>query len=367
MRTKQLLPVTLPALLVSCILGPPGWTGGESQASSETADSTEASGSSNSNSGPTMASTTSEDSADSQSSENTTEDATGTTENATNTTESPTAGETTDGGTGQATDESTVGTTSCEQLDILLVLDAEDRVSTQRNQIKLGLGQIFNGIEQVSEISDYRIGITHDKGGSLVVPAEWGYPHHWVDSTLMSHDEMENALASVIDELPSLATPSDCEQPLTSAVKILASNEGSVFLRNDAPLVIILLGHTDDYPLYYYDNNSPCDLIECDTPDPIPALISQLSNEKGSPELITAVVFAGEPEGSETDTCNRPASCGCLPESDYCTVYDAPRLKEFADTLGSQAVFNNLCEVDNIVPDLVNALHEVVEPVCENL
>ena len=266
------------------------------------------------------------------------------------------------------------GQTNCQEgctaVDVLFAIDHTGSMAEEIAAISAT--QAFTGIiDALSAVNcgdiDYRIGVTDDNTPSFVTGS--GKP--WFDSTEMSKDEIVTAFNQAAQSIGGQPpTPTGCEHVLTNATNLLTADQ-TEFLRTEALLVLILLTDVDDYGSY--DQNSFCPGLGLCSAAEVAAQTNYnnlVALKSGLPEAVSAVVIAGDPNGnslmSNNGFCNQPGACNCTVD---CEVYDAIKLWDFTQTLGSNGVFHNLClggagEVPNVISD---AFTDQIDLACQGL
>jgi hypothetical protein len=257
----------------------------------------------------------------------------------------------------------------CRGVDVVFALDGSLSMSAEINA--LAAQQAFE--EVVTALAgincgniDYRVGVTGDNDNGWRVPAGWGAPNPWFESTGMDVAQIATAFnESARTLLGSTGTSVGCEHVLSSAVDLLAGDTTG-FVRADAILVLVLVTDVDDYGAYDQVGGNTCG-AGCSTPPPdLQGLYDTLVGLKaGDPAGVAAIVIAGDPAiNGGTNMCGQPASCcGAL----GCDVFHADRLWQFAGLqIGNNGYTSNLCDGPQTIPTVVrDAFSGAIDLACQ--
>lgn len=240
---------------------------------------------------------------------------------------------------------------SCEKMDIVFIIDNSGSMATHQNNLAQNFPAFANVIDNYvtrgNQLLDYRIGVTTTSreiaysSGGIPVPS---FPAE--DGALIQKDECNMSRPWIQRTDPDVVGTFSClapvgtaglgfEMPLVVADwavdERVADGANDSFFRDDALLAIVILTDEDDCSMQ--DNNFTIPFLGelCDRAEPIDFAIDTLDTFKGGRGRWATAVIA-------------------VPSAGACETAEGVRLKEFVNTVGTNAIFSSICLGDLAQP-----------------
>jgi hypothetical protein len=276
---------------------------------------------------------------------------------------------------GEGTTGGMCSQTGCKQIDLLFALDSSLSMSEEIGALAAGaaFADIVFALENLNcgDI-EYRIGLTNDNDGGFLGTGANGHP--WFDSGEMTAAEITGAFSqAAAGVLGTGGTALGCEHVLSSATDLLVGDTTG-FVREDALLVVVLVTDVDDYGEYdqlgWPQCTCPlgiCDQLCTTAGRPVDDIYADLLALKGGdPAALGGIVLAGDPAVTEgMNMCSQPASC-CGGGLECGQAHHAPRLWDFAMTVGAGGVTADFCDGAEMVPVAIeSALGGPIDLACQ--
>jgi hypothetical protein len=267
-------------------------------------------------------------------------------------------------------------------MDILFVVDNSGSMEDEQEELGRNFPEFARILDEyrvsTGEPLDYRVALTTTareiwtRQIGLILPAHNGIPDNglfrkargmtkaWIEAADADRRTLLQSIAAVGIDGSAIEMPLDAARMALSQVGTGMPNAG--FVREDALLAVVFLtdeedcsrndGRTRQAPIQV-GLNPDVEGVVCGALDAPSVFIDFLDQVKGDRKRWATAVIAGDGMGSRR--------CGTAEDG----ADDAPRLKQFVEQTGDNAIFRSICDED-FAPALKDAL-DTFQAACEGL